>query len=770
MYQRRRIEGDTPVEGLYQLALREGNSKKPVYEMHKWWARRLGGVFRMLLLLATAPDEQTDDDVWRRFYGGDDLSSVRVLDPFMGGGTSIVEATKLGCQTVGVDIDPVAWYVARQEISACDLPALERLLQDLQESDVVARIRSLYQTTIPATRQESDSIGGDATMEADVVYNFWVDELACPGCGHTFEAHNHYKLLYHPSKKEQTVFCRTCHEPAVIPTSQPSLRCAACEETTQVDAGPIARGNYACPACGVRGRVVDLTPADHPLPKRWFAIEYMVPGTDKRRFKRPDTSDFARYQLAEEIFGRAHDAPTAPRRPIPTDGRTDLRPTTHGYTSYHHLFNTRQLLCLGWLHDWIAALPDTSSRDYAMLAFSDALASNNLLCSFAYGYDKLTPLFGLHAYNMITRPVENNVWGTRFGRGSYLKCLRKVIDGKRYCAQPYESRYDSPNSELEKVYTGMPIAARIAPTGEAWYRAQEKVQQGQPTSLLLNRPSQDLSEIHPGTIDIILSDPPYYNNLSYSELADFYYAWTRPYLEQVGATWCGPTTPFRDALFVDAQPSRARTSVASFTEGLCAVFRECQRVLKDDGLFIFTFHHLDAQAWAPVVLALREGGLRVVNVFPVRSEGRSAFHSSDGSIKWDAVLVCRKGIAPTPAALCSGGAGCDDDATREAIVVASRTATEAWIRRLSASGIALGWPDAVSLTFAHAARHIAALPIGRDESIDVNGHLHYLSERIIDALPHAAARRMRQRKGHERDQKTVVDGVGVVDGNTDYGA
>src|SRR5690349_10611102 len=88
------LESDPPVILASTLALKEGNSKKPIYMIHKWWARRLGSVFRLLLLGATHSSRRS---AWLQngaFYEKHDLSKLRVLDPFMGGGTTLVEASK----------------------------------------------------------------------------------------------------------------------------------------------------------------------------------------------------------------------------------------------------------------------------------------------------------------------------------------------------------------------------------------------------------------------------------------------------------------------------------------------------------------------------------------------------------------------------------------------------------------------------------------------------------------------------------------------------
>jgi putative DNA methylase len=742
VYEKTRIEGEVPVESLYELAVREGNSKKPVYEIHKWWARRLGSVFRMLLLLATASEQQTDDELWARFYKGDNLSHLRMLDPFMGGGTSVVEAAKLHFQTAGIDIDPVAWFITRQEVAPCNIDGINDELERLETSDMVSQIRRFYQTSLSQSiiRKHNDE---NRTEEADIIYNFWVDVLTCPHCHTSFEAHNHYRLLYHAEKSSQIAFCKTCHHSTMVSISEQFLHCQHCAEVTEIGNGPIKNGNFTCPTCSYKGRIVDLPQLGTPLPKRWFAIEYLEPKTNRRVFKVPDASDFARYAEAERLLETQLSALPIPNREIPLMNREDPRPTTHGYAFYKQLFNARQLLTLGWLLQWISTISDLEIRNYFVLAFSDALAANNQLCSFAYGYDKLTPLFGLHAYNMINRPVENNVWGTVFGRGSFKRCLRKVIEGKKYCAEPYESRYRGASGNLEKVFVPSPINPYLVTTGEDWYE-QKDIQKAH--CLLLNQSSESLSVIRTGTIDIILTDPPYYNNLSYSELSDFYYAWIEPFLTETGAKWQASTTPYDKALFVKKR-KQVRESISKFINGLLSVFTECHRVLQEHGLFIFTYHHLDAAAWVPLTQALLHTNFVITNVFPVRSEGRGQFHSTEGTIKWDAVIVCRKAGRKKDVYDAGEGSLKGTDLSTVLFTPAIRSAF-CWQKRLLSAELPFAWPDVLSLGYAFVLQHLTQLPSEHIRSLNINTLLSQFSTHITKQLPEDAQLCIRKRKKH----------------------
>lgn len=106
----RYIEKDLPIEALNAIAAKEApvGGHRPIYDLHKWWARRLGSVFRMLILAAltewddSLSREENERRLWKRFYSKNELKNKEdnlpiILDPFMGGGTTVVEALRLGC-------------------------------------------------------------------------------------------------------------------------------------------------------------------------------------------------------------------------------------------------------------------------------------------------------------------------------------------------------------------------------------------------------------------------------------------------------------------------------------------------------------------------------------------------------------------------------------------------------------------------------------------------------------------------------------------------
>jgi len=115
------IERDFPSQAIDEIAWSESNSRKPIYHMHKWFARRVGCTFRAIILASFL-----EEDPMTRFYDHVQLTNAEgnppiVLDPFMGGGTTIVEGHRLGCRMIGIDVNPMAWFITKKELESVDV-------------------------------------------------------------------------------------------------------------------------------------------------------------------------------------------------------------------------------------------------------------------------------------------------------------------------------------------------------------------------------------------------------------------------------------------------------------------------------------------------------------------------------------------------------------------------------------------------------------------------------------------------------------------------
>ncbi len=598
--------------------MREGNSKKPVYQIHKWWARRLGSVFRSILVAATTDSKAgSETDAECAFYEKQNYSGMVVLDPFVGGGTSVVEAAKCGASVIGVDIDPVACFVTRVELEQCDFAILSKSFQQVTTA-VRSKILDLYRTKL------------EDGSSASIIYAFWVELINCAKCKRKYEAHPHFQLRRDRGKRRQIVFCRVCHKVYDLSLRRTKFRCDECGTDTVIRDGTSAQGKTSCPHC----RHAQPVTQNANKPKHALFAMQVIDADGGIHFKRATKFDRKIFEAASSACReRLKTCAFIPIENIPIKGRVDRRPLSFGYLKYRELFNERQLLALSMLAEAIAGVEDETSREFLATAFSDSLASNNMFCYYAFDYQKLTPLFGLHAYHRVVRPVENNVWGTSFGRGSFEKCYRKLVRGKKFGASPYEFKYDY-SGEPTRVQTGEQLSVEM--------RKGVPAAESHSFGVVFNGSSEELTGIANQSVDLILSDPPYYDNLAYSEMSDFYHVWLKRLKLAAYDGNDQASTPIESSLHVKTKDVKADGGHKTFADGLGRVLKECSRVLRDDGLMVFTFHHRAEAAWNALGDALIDAGFRVTNVFPVRSEGTSHFHSSEGNLKWDAVFCCRK--------------------------------------------------------------------------------------------------------------------------------
>jgi len=170
---------------------------------------------------------------------------------------------------------------------------------------------------------------------------------------------------------------------------------------------------------------------------------------------------------------------------------------------------------------------------------------------------------------------------------------------------------------------------------------QTELANGRQTFWLIHGDSRDLP-IDDHSVDLIVTDPPYYDSVQYSNLAAFFRVWLARLLPGK-ANWT-----YNEAH--SAVATRTTDGGGSFMTVLAGIFAECGRVLKRGmGRMVFTFHHWDPNAWAELTIALKSAGFRLMNVYVVFSEHPISVHIRNlNAIKHDSILVfALDGSAPT---------------------------------------------------------------------------------------------------------------------------
>jgi len=199
---RKAIEEGFPIVEINRLAKPERNAFRPIYQMHKWFARRASCVFRAILLGAMKP---AGTDIMEEFYKDHshdpDTNGVHILDPFMGGGTTVVEALRLGCRVTGIDLNPVAWFIVKSEVEPVDLEELKAAFERLAERPTTSG-KSLREDLLEQYITECPCCGA-GREGADIIYTFWVKSVTCtsPTCRQSVPLFGNYVI----SAKNPTV-------------------------------------------------------------------------------------------------------------------------------------------------------------------------------------------------------------------------------------------------------------------------------------------------------------------------------------------------------------------------------------------------------------------------------------------------------------------------------------------------------------------------------------------------------------------------------------
>lgn len=629
------IERMFPIEPLNDLARLERYNKhyyRPANYIHKWWARRLGSVFRTILLSVFSED---GGDLWSRYYRGADFGGKIVLDPFMGGGTTIVEALRLGCKVVGSDLNPVAWWTVKEAVTPISLKRLDAAFEEIR-ARAEGEIQSLYRTTCP-----------HCSDEVPAVYFIWGKQAPCVSCGHLTPLHPDYVLRYE-NRREATVFCPDCGNvfgPVTVRQEREPAEtsCPDCETRFVPTDSPVSNSTFACEACGRRQSVLASTQeAQRILPGQMTAIRYACL-TCGEGFKEPAQTDRQFYETCAARFESEEDDLLFPRQTIQSGLKTDDL-LNHQYRYWHELFNPRQLLALDVLLRAILALEDDTVHELMITLFSSTLEFNNMFCSYKGGAPSrpgaVRHIFSHHAFVLPHQPLENNLWGVNNSSGSFAALYKRRLRNSRVYANAPVERVIADGKVMEKVkIPGERIAGRPA-TDFA------QLQNDDETNLLLLCRDSARLPLPDKSVDAVVTDPPYFDNVQYAELADFFYVWLRLALKDEYDVFDAELTPKTPEVVKNL---RREKDAQDYQSGLSAVLKESYRVLKDEGLLVFTFHHKEADAWETVLQAVLDAGFFVRATYPVLAEMSRSIHiQNQEAMEYDAIIVCKKQPQPQP--------------------------------------------------------------------------------------------------------------------------
>ncbi len=597
------IDHPFPESFVDELSRREVFNKhlfRPNTYLHKWWARRCGSMFRAILKHFAPESERRD------YYAPGGLEGKVVLDPMMGGGTTLHEAIRLGANVIGADIDPIPIAQARASLTKAELPRL-RAAFDQFHARLYESVGSYFQTECP--------ICDDPT---DVQYALHGVRKTC-ACREVVQI-DRYEL-----RQESGRTIGICPESGEILENAGELAPAA-------TAGLVTKADKICPSCG--REYADLL--DVPFYARYVSVAVAaVCDAHGLFFRAPSESDKARIDKANKRragldFGQ-------PEHFTISGGPKSGDLLRRGVYSYLDLFSSRQLL---YIHESIRLLRDYHGVEKLNLAMlvSTSLEFNSMMCGYKGWYKRrpgaIRHVFALHAYSFPYTALENNPVNPRRTSGNLRLLFHDRIErGRKWAALPIE-RLVTANGDSKTITVPGEVDDGEEVFGEASLVGEHR------KFWLIHGDSRSLP-ISDGSVDLVVTDPPYYDSVQYSDLAAFFRVWLARMLP--------------DELEWDYDQSLSAVETGAgggFTDALSGIFVECARVLKADvGRMAFTFHHWDPDAWAELTIALRAAGFRLTNCYVVHSEHPISVHIRNlNSIKHDSILVFALGDSGPAAA------------------------------------------------------------------------------------------------------------------------
>jgi len=603
-----RIDAQFPEQFVDRLSRQEVFNKhlfRPNTYLHKWWARRCGSTFRTILKQFAPSAERTD------YYTAGGLEGLTVLDPMMGGGTTLHEAIRLGANVVGADIDPIPVLQARSSLSRVAFPSLRtafnRFLGDLH-----ADLHPYFQTHCPTCETPTD-----------IRYCLYGLRKRC-ACGTVIQVEQ-----YDLRQDDEATTRFDPRSGAICGGSQPSAGVREGDAPPQEQPSIrrlklIKKGDKKCPVCDQAYREL----RDEPFYARYVLVA--VVGMCPRHglfYRAPSQHDLNLVAAADRMrgdldFGATEDF-------LVLDGPKSADLIRHNVKSYLDAFSSRQLL---YLHAAITHLQrhtDLERLNLAMLV-STSLEFNSMLCGYK-GWYKNRPgairhTFALHAYSFQYTALENNPVNPVKSSGNLRQLFHDRIErGRKWAAVPVERKLGA-NGTWQRVSMHGETDA-----GDEVF-TQSKLAPGGGSFWVMQLDSRDLP-LADGSVDIVVTDPPYYNSVQYADLASFFRVWLAR-LAPDAARW---RYDHNHVAVAAGTPRHAD----NFLSVLGGIFRECHRVLKKGpGSMVFTFHHWDHNAWADLTIALQDAEFRLMNVYVVFSEHPISVHIRGlKSIRHDCILV-----------------------------------------------------------------------------------------------------------------------------------
>lgn len=572
-----------------------------------------GGAPRAFTMNPSPEDLTLMRDLLEHTWGERDLS---VMDVTAGGGSIPFEALRYGFTTYANELNPVASVILKATL---DYPARfgRELADDIQKwgNEWARRVEERLAEYFPKQPDES------------IFAYLWARTIACPTTGKPVPLSPNWWL----SKGSDPVAVQLVTDPAWDAPQFVIKRGDAID--FDPDAGTVSRGVGVSPWTGeaIPGDYIKAEAQAGRMGQMLYAVA--VKRTGGFDFRAPTAEDLDAARRAEiALAGRLprwEAAGLVPSDPIPEGNKTS-EPHRYGMYRWVDMFSPRQLLAMltfletlrelgGEIRASMEADRATAVQTYLAIVIDKAADWNSILCTWHPTRRVIGHVFQRHDFAFIWSPTEMDAAANLLPWG-----VSQVVD----------------------AYSGM---AELAGS------AQPMLWQGEskpPVDRLAiwNESATNLAQVPTGSIHNITFDPPYYDNVMYAELSDFFYVWLKRSVGHLFPEFFQDQLANKDdeavanvARFEGMGRNKRALAEQDYQRKMEAIFRECHRVLRDDGVLTVMFTHKRVEAWDTLASALINAGFSVQASWPVHTESEHSLHQAKKNAAQSTILLaCRK--------------------------------------------------------------------------------------------------------------------------------
>ena len=575
-----------------------------------------------------SPD--TESEEWIERITGRKVRNFFVLDPTAGGGSIPIETERLGFRSIANDLNPVSALILRATV---EWPKKfgSALIEEFDQlsHEFIRRAKPKYSHIFP---EEPENVRIEGYL--------WARTVFCPGCDGLVPLSPNWRLA-----KDGTGVRLHPHLGNGPGSSGRVCSFEIVETSAEQSARTVLHGAGSCPWPDCR-RVIDgdeikRQAQEGDVGEQMFAVAFkkrviVKTKTGKSRekwvrgYRAPRPGDDNRAAIARRFAEKMPEweaLSIVPGEKFPPDSNDD-RPIQYGMPLWRDLFSPRQLLCHGAS---VEIFQEMLEADRKAGALSD-------LRKAAYGYLALM-LDTLLSYN------------------SRLACWDNTTGRVRSTFVRHDFAFVWSYAEMAPCITGLgyewainktakcigELVALVRPEGEGMFKAGEA-----PGVTITCKPGDSLDHIADRSIDAVVVDPPYYDNVMYAELSDFFYVWLKrtaghvfPELFRRHLTDKDNEAVANPALFRGEKGAQALAK-RRYQARMASIFAECRRVLKPDGIMTLMFTHKATGAWDAVAKGVMEAGFVIIASWPVNTEAPGSLHiRNKAAAKSTVFLACR---------------------------------------------------------------------------------------------------------------------------------